>query len=119
MIIEKANGNILEIGYYDAKNVEILIKLIVNNCPKIEKLGILLDKDFIHLEPLLLNCRKLKFLEIYSEKLLFNVRRYLLDILTKFSPNSLTEILFYDGSPSYLQIFKVDGKFKAIYRRKA
>jgi hypothetical protein len=57
MILEKANVKILEINSYNAKNVEMLIKVIVNNCPKIKTLSIILEpKDFIYLKLLLLNC---------------------------------------------------------------
>jgi hypothetical protein len=101
MLIEKTNGNISLIHINPAnnaaKNVGMLIKAVANNCPAIKSLTTYLEsKDFIHVKSLLLNCRYLE--HIRFDRLNFiineddNLGDELLDILTKFSPKSLTDI---------------------------
>ena len=75
----------------------MLIKAIANNCPNIKTLCTLIEpKDFTYIKLLLLNCRYLE--SIVLDNLDFhvsengNIGDELLDILTRFSPNSLTEI---------------------------
>ncbi|RIA80382.1 hypothetical protein C1645_882193 [Glomus cerebriforme] len=98
MLILKIKGNIFEIGAginnKNIKDVGMLIKSIANNCQNIEKLDIYMrHTDFIHIKLLLLNCRNLKLIVVYN---VYdddnNIGDELLDILTKFSPNSLTTI---------------------------
>ena len=101
MLIEKTNGNISEIDISKVKDTGMLIKAIANNCPKIEKLAIYPEyEDFIHIKLLLLNCRQLKCLELSNSDYISIPMKEngdeLLDILAKFSPNSLTEITFYN-----------------------
>ena len=62
MLIEKTNGNISEIDISRTdrvKNDGMLIEAIANNCPKIKNIYIYFEhKDFVHVKPLLLNCRQ-------------------------------------------------------------
>ena len=97
MLIEKTNGNISDIDILCAesdKNDGTLIEAIANNCPKIKNLSIHLEhKDLVHLKLLLLNCKQLTRLHFRSYP--YDSKENgdeLLDILTKFSPNSLTAI---------------------------
>ncbi|RIA88920.1 hypothetical protein C1645_806539 [Glomus cerebriforme] len=100
-LIEKTKGNIscvcITTVNKSAKNTDMLIKAIANNCPNIKYLyTYLIPQDFIHVKSLLLNC-------CFLEKLAFdsinffankndNIGDELLDILTKFSPKSLKDI---------------------------
>jgi hypothetical protein len=102
MLIEKTKGNISRVIIYTfnkvAENTGMLIKAIANNCPKIEQLSTYLEpKDFIHVKSLLLNCKNLITIELDSLNCFMNendnVGDELLDILTKFSPKSLTNII--------------------------
>src|SRR5205814_244992 len=73
----------------------MLIKAIANNCPNIEALHTpLMTDDFIYMKSLLVNCRSL--VQIYFVRLNGNenenVGDELLDILAKFSPDSLIDI---------------------------
>ncbi|RIA87063.1 hypothetical protein C1645_778141 [Glomus cerebriforme] len=105
MLILKTKGNILyvdvSINNKNAKDVGMLIKAIANNCPKIKGLSTHLElRDFINVKLLLLNCRYLGCIKFDSLEDSFvnfvnendNTGDELLDILTKFSPNSLTDI---------------------------
>ena len=104
MLIEKTNGNILAVNVYknDARDAGMLIKAIANSCPKIRELSINIEpKDFMHVKPLLLNCKQLKCLNLnssdFSAEENGNIGDELLDILTKFSPNSLTDVRISAG----------------------
>ncbi|RIA83434.1 hypothetical protein C1645_786335, partial [Glomus cerebriforme] len=105
ILIEKTNGNISYISIYtynrSAENTGMLIKAIANKCPKIKCLPIyLVSNDFIHIKSLLLNCRNLEDIKFYGLDFVNdddNIGDELLDILTKFSPNSLTKILISGG----------------------
>ena len=95
MLIEKTNGNISKIFCAKKdKNDGMLIEAIANNCPKIKNLDIHLEhKDLVHLKLLLLNCKLLTRVRFRSYP--YDMKENgdeLLDILTKFSPNSLTTI---------------------------
>src|SRR5206468_821420 len=55
IMIEKSNGNILEVGIYphydNAKNIGMLIKAIANNCSRIKNLSTpLKTEDFIYVK---------------------------------------------------------------------
>ncbi|PKK74502.1 hypothetical protein RhiirC2_708830 [Rhizophagus irregularis] len=114
MLIEKTKGNIINVEISDSdktsKNTGILIKSISNNCPRIKILSTYLESiDFIHVKFLLLNCRDLESLRFYSLNINNendNIGDELLDILTKYSPNSLTRIRI-SGSWKYsINIFE-------------
>ncbi|RIA92872.1 hypothetical protein C1645_820063 [Glomus cerebriforme] len=104
MLVEKTKGNILRINIYTynqySENTEMLIKAIASNCPNIEQLSTYIEpKDFIYVQSLLLNCRNLMYLGLNSLNSLdfLDENDYigdeLLDILTKFSPKSLTDVI--------------------------
>ena len=120
MIIEKTSGNIstIDIGNFNNvdnadKNTGTLFKAIANNCPRINTLFMHLEpKDFVHIKPLLLNCRQLKCIAFnsFDTSAVGDVNKgdELLDILTKFSPNSLTDIYiseYWDYSIEALEQF--------------
>ncbi|CAB5197583.1 hypothetical protein RhiirA5_426140 [Rhizophagus irregularis] len=102
LLIEKTMGNISEIDIVTinktAKEAEILIKAIVDNCPKISDLYTYIEpKDFIHVKTLLLNCRFLRIIELRSLEFFINendnnIGDELLDIFILFSPKSLDNI---------------------------
>jgi hypothetical protein len=100
MLIEKTKGNILKVEISDSnkksKNTGMLIKAISINCPRIKILSTYLEPiDFIQVKLLLLNCKYLESLRFYSLNINNendNIGDELLDILTKYSPNSLTRI---------------------------
>ncbi|CAB4418631.1 unnamed protein product [Rhizophagus irregularis] len=102
LLIEKTMGNISEIDIVTinktAKEAEILIKAIVDNCPKISDLYTYIEpKDFIHVKTLLLNCRFLRTIELRSLEFFINendnnIGDELLDIFILFSPKSLDNI---------------------------
>jgi hypothetical protein len=98
MLIEKTEGNISNVSVHtfnkSVKNTGMLLKAISNHCPKIEHLNTYLGpNDLIYLESLLKNCRNLK--RVYLDSLDENndIGDKLLDILTKFSPKSLSGII--------------------------
>ena len=75
----------------------MLIGSNFNNCPKIFKTlyTYLKSKNFVHVKLLLLNCRFLEVVWFHSLISLTNenyIGDELLDILTKFSPNSLIDV---------------------------
>jgi hypothetical protein len=97
MLIEKTEGNILNISVdtsnKSAENTGMLLKAISNHCPNIGHLNTNLgSKDLIHLKSLLMNCRNLKSLCLNSLNEVNDIGDKLLDILTKFSPKSLSDI---------------------------
>ena len=100
MLIEKTNGTILDVDICinndneNAENTGMFIDAISKNCPKIKTLYIYLHpKDFAHIKLLLLNCRCLEYIWFGSlESGNDNIGDELLDILTKFSSKSLTDI---------------------------
>ncbi|CAG8576558.1 20281_t:CDS:2 [Rhizophagus irregularis] len=113
MLIEKTKGNISRIYIYTinianraATNTGMLIKSIAKNCPKIKFLRTYLEpEDFIHVKSLLLNCRNLEDISFDNINFIINendddVGDELLNILTKFSPKSLTHITI-SGSWKY------------------
>ncbi|RIA98967.1 hypothetical protein C1645_870358 [Glomus cerebriforme] len=100
-LIEKTKGNISIIYIHtnneNIKNTGMLVKAIANNCPNIKRLTTYLDsRDFIYVKSLLLNCRYLELIRFDSMNTFIdeddNTGDELLDILIKFSPNSLTKI---------------------------
>ena len=102
MLIEKTEGNILSVCISSeniAKDAGVLIKAISNHCPKIKYLTIsITPKDFIYVK-LLLNCKYLTSLDLCGEKNFEdednnnnNIGDELLNILTKYSPKTLTKI---------------------------
>ena len=124
MLIEKTKGNISYVNIYteneNAKNTGMLIKAITNHCPNIKELTTYLEpKDFIHVKLLLLNCRYLEY--IFFDSLIFhvngndNVGDKLLDIIAKFSPNSLTKI-YISGSWEY-SIYALEQFFESCRER--
>jgi hypothetical protein len=88
----------------DAKNTGMLIKAIANNCPNIEYLDThIVPEDFIYVKQLLLNCRNLECLIFHSLNNDYNdlnennnIGDELLDILIKFSPESLIYVHISD-----------------------
>jgi len=100
MLIEKSKGYVSRVNISttnkSAKNTGLLINSIAINCPKIKFLRTYLEPQyFINVKSLLLNCRYLKFIEFYSLNIYESnddIGDELLDILTNFSPNSLTSI---------------------------
>jgi hypothetical protein len=101
-LIEKTKGNISNVYIYTnnkvANGAGMLTKTIANNCPKIEKFfSYLKPEDFIHVKLLLIKCKYLKYIRFYSLDFIINddnnnIGDELLDILIKFSPESLTDI---------------------------
>jgi hypothetical protein len=97
LLIEKTNGSISCVSIYtsdrSAENTGMLIEAIANNCPIIEDLTTHLGpKDLIYLKLLLLNCNNLNSLRLDSLNENDDIGDELLEILTKFSPESLTQI---------------------------
>ncbi|PKC00799.1 hypothetical protein RhiirA5_427680 [Rhizophagus irregularis] len=97
ILVEKTKGNILSV---DVNTIEIppmntgmLIKVIANNCPKIEKLSTYFEfEDLIYAKLLLVNCSNLTYLTFKSLNENYNIGDELVEILIKFSPKSLTKI---------------------------
>ncbi|PKY53793.1 hypothetical protein RhiirA4_472200 [Rhizophagus irregularis] len=108
-LVEKTKGNISQVNIYTfdnvAENTGLLIKAIANNCPNIEQLSTyLVPEDFDYVKSLLLNCKNLIYLGLNSLDYFMdmndendNIGDNLLDILTKFSPKSLTKIVIGAG----------------------
>ncbi|CAG8701009.1 uncharacterized protein OCT59_015481 [Rhizophagus irregularis] len=90
MSIEKTKGNIFDITAYtsnkSAENTGKLLKAISIHCPKIDYL------NYKSWTSLLMNCRNLVCLFLHSLNKNDDIGDELLNILTKFSPESLTEI---------------------------
>jgi hypothetical protein len=108
-LVEKTKGNISRVNIYTpdsiAENTGMLIKAIANNCPNIEQLSTyLIPEDFDYVKSLLLNCKNLIYLGLNSLDYYIdindendNIGDEVLDILTKFSPKSLTKIVIGGG----------------------
>ncbi|RIA86514.1 hypothetical protein C1645_740801 [Glomus cerebriforme] len=103
-LIEKSHENILEIKIYrryedqDSIYTEKLIKAIANHCPKIERLTINAElKNLNGIKEILLNCSRLKRIDLsaYNEKRL-NCDE-LLEVLVNFSSNTLYIFSFIDN----------------------
>ena len=110
MLIENTKGNISQVSIISAVNPEntgMLVRAIANNCPNIKKLhAYIIPDDFIHIKSLLINCRSLVEVRFAKFDCYFLVSDNmcmgdeLLDILAKFSPNSLIDITI-DGTWKY------------------
>ena|SRR2546429_7978912 len=99
-----------------SENTGMLIKAIANNCPKIRKLSTYIEpKDFIHVKLLLLNCRHLESITFNSSKN-DNNGDELLDILTKFTPESLTYLVI-SSKCEYSTVFLE--RFQEICRKRS
>ncbi|GBB99206.1 hypothetical protein RclHR1_03450001 [Rhizophagus clarus] len=107
-LVEKTRGNISHVNIYTsdsvAENTGMLIKAIANNCPNIEQLSTyLIPEDFDHVRSLLLNCKNIIYLGLNSLEYFtdmdenYDVGDELLNILTKFSPKSLTKMVIGAG----------------------
>jgi hypothetical protein len=101
MLIKKTHGNISGVAiisdaYKDTKDITMFIEAIVENCPKIRALRTHIEpKYFINIKQLLLNCKKLEGIWFDSLDTIVGAGENgdeLLDILTKFSPSTLTKI---------------------------
>ncbi|GBB99215.1 hypothetical protein RclHR1_03450010 [Rhizophagus clarus] len=100
LLIERTKGNIKGVNVFasnkSAENAGMLIKAIVNNCPKIERLSSHIGpKDLNYLKSLLLNCNDLSLLHFRGFKEHNDFGDELLDTLTKFSPRSLITVTLY------------------------
>jgi hypothetical protein len=118
LVIEKTKGNIVTIiictSNKSAENTGMLIKAIANNCSKIEELTTHLGpKDLIYVKSLLLNCRNLIILRLDSLNENDNIGNELLNILIKFSPNSLTKITISGNWKYSIDVFE---RFLENYR---
>jgi hypothetical protein len=108
-LIEKTKGNILDVTINDveaAKNTEMLIKSISNNCPKIKRLFTYIKpEDLIYIKSLLINSRDLSEIKLISQNSVYDIDDYigdeLLKILFEFSPKSLNHIEIYSGDWKY------------------
>jgi hypothetical protein len=99
MLIEKSNGNILEINISQESNsvyhTKKLINTIIKYCPNIERLTI--DVEFENLDDIkeiLLNCNQLEMinLSLYNDDDL-NCDKFF-EILIRYSPRTLCKIYF-------------------------
>ncbi|GBC02361.1 hypothetical protein RclHR1_04590014 [Rhizophagus clarus] len=120
MLIKKTKGNILRVFIYTfnktAENSGMLLETISNHCPKIEYIGTYLrPKDLIYVESLLMNCRNLISLSLDNLNETDNIGDELLDILTKYSPKSLTHISISGHWKYSIVAFK---KFLESYRER-
>ncbi|RIA98970.1 hypothetical protein C1645_812149 [Glomus cerebriforme] len=101
ILVERSNGNILEIEkYLINKNMNLnysekLIKSIIRYCPKIEKLAIFIEpENLIGVKEILLNCNQLKWIELSTfNKKKLNCDRFL-EILVNYSPKTLFNFYF-------------------------
>ncbi|RIA98932.1 hypothetical protein C1645_812103 [Glomus cerebriforme] len=110
-LIERSNGNILEIEMFrsiynqDSSYTEKLIKTIAKNCPKINKLTIDAELENLNgIKEIFLNCRQLKKINLSirnDEELNCDE---LLKILIDYSPKSLYEFSFCENL-----IFTIEG----------
>jgi hypothetical protein len=120
MLIEKTKGNILDISVdtsnKSAENTGMLLNAISNHCPKVENLNMHLGlKDLIYLKSLLMNCRNLKSLDLNGLNENNDIGDKLLDILTKFSPKSLNDIIIRGNLKYSIDTFE---KFFESYRER-
>jgi hypothetical protein len=112
-LIENTKGDISYISVYisdeSAENSVMLLQAISNHCPKIEYLDTFIEsKDLKFVKSLLINCLKLERLCLNSLNEIDDIGDELLDILTKFSPISLTDITIsgnWEYSIGALEIF--------------
>ncbi|CAB5308757.1 unnamed protein product [Rhizophagus irregularis] len=98
MLIEKTKGNIsniyIETCNESAENTGMLLNAISNHCPRIENLVTYLGpNDLIYVKLLLMNCKNLVCLNLFGLNENSDIRDELLDILIKFSPKCLIDIL--------------------------
>ncbi|RIA94288.1 hypothetical protein C1645_873552 [Glomus cerebriforme] len=114
ILIEKSQGNLLEINIYRSLEYidpifnKKLINAIIKYCPKVEKLMIDVDpKNLDGIKEIFLNCRQLRkvYFSTNNQNLVCDE---LLEIIVKFSSRSLYEFAFDDNwnfSVSGLQSF--------------
>ncbi|PKC54104.1 hypothetical protein RhiirA1_477959 [Rhizophagus irregularis] len=100
MLIEKSNGNILEINIrreklHDPIYTKILIITISKCCPKIKKLTINIEpENFEDLKEIFLNCTQLEMMSLSLDSEEHNGDK-LLEIILDYSPETLREYLFF------------------------
>jgi len=127
-LIEKTEGDISEIYIENNESIQefddntrMLINSITNYCPKIKILRTYLEsKDFIYVKSLLLNCKYLKCVKFYNLDNNNNNNHHdnnntsnnniggdeLLNILSKFSPESLNEIIISGNWKFSIEVFE-------------
>lgn len=99
MLVKNTKGNLLEISivtkFIESKNLEIIIKSIADNCPKVRNLSIRITlKEFNFIKLILLNCRNLvsvEFDSLYYENDIIGDE--ILNDLIEFSPKSLNKLI--------------------------
>ncbi|CAB5185617.1 hypothetical protein RhiirA5_432810 [Rhizophagus irregularis] len=100
MLIEKSNGNILEINIrreklHDPIYTKILIITISKCCPKIKKLTINIEpENFEDLKEIFLNCTQLEMMSLSLDSEEHNGDK-LLEIILDYSPETLREYSFF------------------------
>ncbi|RIA87404.1 hypothetical protein C1645_854712 [Glomus cerebriforme] len=131
-LIEKSNGNILEIYIYrecqDIIYTKKLLKMITKYCPKIERLTINVEpENFDEIKEMFLNCKQLIKLHLSTHNGLF-VCDSLLEIVAKYSPLTLREFSFdenWNFSVNGLQDFfeswksRIPLKFSVYYNERS
>ncbi|GET54461.1 hypothetical protein GLOIN_2v1545940 [Rhizophagus irregularis DAOM 181602=DAOM 197198] len=109
-LIEKSNGNILDIDIcrmcnQDPNYTKKLIKAISTNCPNIERLIIEVELEDLHgIKEILINCSRLIKLNLSINNEDELECDEILKIIVKFSPETLHEITFCANF-----IFTLDG----------
>ncbi|PKC60723.1 hypothetical protein RhiirA1_467643 [Rhizophagus irregularis] len=125
-LIEKTEGNISNISSLSFLNFNssteytgIFLKAISNHCPKIKNLATHIGpEDLKYVKSLLMNCRNLISLNLDSlRENNNNIGDELLDILTKFSPRCLTNIMI-SGDWKY-SIDSFENYFESYRERKS
>ena len=119
LLLEKSNGNILEIRIYrnqDPIYTKQLIKSIAKYCPRIEKLSIDIEPDNLGgIKEILLNCTRLKIMVLSTNNDGERNCDELLEILANYSPITLCELSFFEN-----WIFTIEGleKFFENWRKR-
>jgi len=104
-LIERSNGNLLEIEVYcngyehqDFVYTEKLIEAISKNCPKVEKLTFGVELENLNgIKKIFLNCTRLRKICLFTTNAESRTGDELLEILACYSSYSLYEISFNDN----------------------
>ncbi|CAG8742008.1 hypothetical protein GLOIN_2v1790183 [Rhizophagus irregularis DAOM 181602=DAOM 197198] len=93
-LVENTNGSLIEINARNANLSGKFIQAICNNCPKIEYLRLSIKDNISELGKLLISCKCLKGLYIFTDALDESNWDELIDTLIQFSPINLYKFKF-------------------------
>ncbi|CAB4430743.1 unnamed protein product [Rhizophagus irregularis] len=93
-LVENTNGSLIEINTFNGVSDGKFIQAISNNCPKIEYLNLSIKDNISEVRKLLINCKCLKGLYIFTDALDESNWDELIDTLIQFSPINLYKFKF-------------------------